>query len=42
MKAMLLAFAATAVIAVGAYYTLHEIGYSAESQTSGADVRLGE
>jgi hypothetical protein len=42
MKAMLLAFVATAVIAVGAYYTLHEIGYSAEDQTSGADVRLGE
>ena len=39
---MLLAFAATAVIAVGAYYALHEVGYSAEEQTSGADVRLGE
>jgi len=42
MKAMLLAFAATVVIAVGAYFTLHEIGYSAEDKTSGADVRLGE
>lgn len=42
MKTMLLAFAATAVIAVGANYALHEIGYSAQDQTSGADVRLDE
>ena len=40
MKMMLLSFAATAVIAVGAYYVLHEIGFSAEDQTTGADVRV--
>ncbi|MEP2028623.1 MAG: hypothetical protein ABJI96_07930 [Paracoccaceae bacterium] len=42
MKAMLLAFALTVVIAVGAFYSLQEIGFSAEDQTSGADVRLDE
>ena len=40
MKVMLLAFVATVAIAVGSYYALHEIGFSAEDQTSGADVRL--
>lgn len=40
MKTMLLAFAATALIAVGANLTLHELGFSSEDQTSGVDVRL--
>lgn len=40
MKMMLLSFAATAVIAVGAYFVLQEIGFSAEEQTTGTDVRL--
>jgi sensor domain CHASE-containing protein len=40
MKAMLLAFAAMAVISVGASYTLHEMGFSAQERTSGEAVRI--
>ena len=40
MKTMLLAFAATAFIAVGANLTLGELGFSSADQTSGVDVRL--
>jgi hypothetical protein len=40
MKTMLLAFAATAAIAVVAYYGLHAAGFSADSATASAAVRL--
>jgi hypothetical protein len=40
MKPMLLAFVAMALISVGASYTLHEMGFSAQDRTSGAAVRL--
>ncbi|QFT30318.1 hypothetical protein K1718_06345 [Roseibium porphyridii] len=41
MKAMLLAFVATAVIAVGASLTLDRMGYSSAQQATGSSVRLG-
>lgn len=40
MREILLAFAAMAVIAVGAYYALNEAGFSAAEQGSGPAVRL--
>ncbi|WP_425099451.1 hypothetical protein [Tropicibacter sp. S64] len=40
MKAMLAGFAAAVLIAVGAYYGLHEIGFSSAEQASGPAVRL--
>ncbi|QFT82096.1 hypothetical protein FIU89_15835 [Roseovarius sp. THAF27] len=40
MKAMLSAFAATAIIAVVAWYGLHEAGFSAGERNSGESVRL--
>lgn len=40
MKPMMLAFAATAVITVGAYYALGEAGFSSQSQGSSPSVRL--
>jgi hypothetical protein len=42
MKAMLSAFVATAVIAVVAWYGLHEAGFSAGEQNAGESVRLGD
>jgi hypothetical protein len=42
MRAMLLAFAAVIVIAVGANWALDHIGYSSADRNSGASVRLGE
>lgn len=42
MKAMLLGFVAIAVIAVGADYTLDQMGFSAAEQgASPSNVRLG-
>ena len=40
MKAMLVAFAAIAVIAVGSNAVLNEVGFSAQERTSGPAVRL--
>jgi len=40
MKAMLSAFVAIAVIAVGSNMILSEAGFSAQDRTSGAAVRL--
>lgn len=40
MKAMLGAFVAIAVIAVGSNVVLNEAGFSAQDRTSGAAVRL--
>lgn len=40
MKEMMLAFAAMAVIAVGANFALNEAGFSAAEQGSGDAVRL--
>jgi len=40
MKAMLAAFAATILIAVGADYALDYAGFSAKEQTSSPNVRL--
>ncbi len=40
MKAMLVAFVAIAVIAVGANMILGNAGFSAQEQTAGAAVRL--
>lgn len=40
MKAMLAGFAAIVLIAIGAYYGLHELGFSAEDAYSGPNVRL--
>lgn len=40
MKAMYLAFLATAVITVGAYYALNEAGFSAAERNAGSAVRL--
>lgn len=40
MKAMLIGFAAIVVIAVGAWYGLGEMGFSAADVQSGANVRL--
>jgi hypothetical protein len=39
---MLLAFVAIALIAVGAFYGLQEVGFSAAEKGSGNAVRLGE
>ena len=40
MKAMYAGFAAMIVIGVGAYFTLQQMGFSAENATSSASVRL--
>ncbi|WGW05558.1 hypothetical protein [Tropicibacter oceani] len=40
MKAMFAGFAAMAVIGIGAYFALQEIGFSAAERNSGAAVRL--
>jgi len=40
MKAMLAGFAAMALIAIGAYYALQDIGFSSQDRNAGADVRL--
>lgn len=40
MKAMLIGFAAMILLAVGAWYTLNELGFSSADVHSGANVRL--
>lgn len=40
MKVMLTAFAATVLIAVGAYFALHEAGFSSDERLAGDAVRL--
>jgi len=40
MKAMLLAFVAIAVIAVGANFGLSQAGFSAQERATGSSVRL--
>ena len=40
MKAFLCAIAATAVISVGAWYGLHEAGFSAAERNTSSSVRL--
>ena len=40
MRAMFLAFAAIAVIAVGAWYGLNHAGFSSAERTAGDAVRL--
>ena len=40
MKAMLMGFVAMAVIAVGAWYALGQMGFSAADVYSGENVRL--
>jgi hypothetical protein len=40
MKTMWIAFAAMALVTVGAWYGLNEAGFSAADQTSGDAVRL--
>lgn len=40
MKAMMAAFAATIVIAIGANFVLKEVGFSAQERTAGISVRL--
>ena len=40
MRAMFLAFLAIAVIAVGAWFTLQNLGFSSAEQTVSPDVRL--
>lgn len=40
MKAMLMGFAAMAVITVGAWYALGQAGFSSEEVYSGSSVRL--
>lgn len=40
MKAMLAGFAAMILIAIGAYYGLHELGFSARDAYSGPSVRV--
>lgn len=40
MKAMMLGFAAMVVISVGAYFALHEMGFSSGAVHSGDAVRL--
>jgi hypothetical protein len=40
MREIILAFAAMAVIAVGADYLLGEMGFSSQDQTTGGSVRL--
>lgn len=42
MKAMYAAFAVTAIITVGAYYTLNQAGFSAEQVSSGEAVRISD
>ena len=42
MKAMLAAFAAIAVIAVGAYLALGQVGFSSQDRTAGDAVRLDD
>ncbi|MES0812183.1 hypothetical protein ABLO27_22030 [Roseibium sp. SCPC15] len=42
MKAMLLAFVAIAVIAIGANQVLEHLGFSSAEQTSSSSVRLGD
>ncbi|WP_428645029.1 hypothetical protein [Roseibium sp.] len=42
MKAMLIAFAAIILIAIGANQILEHMGFSSADQTSSASVRLGE
>jgi hypothetical protein len=42
MKAMLLAFAAIIVIAVGSNQALEHMGFSSAEQTSSSSVRLGK
>ncbi|WP_281260086.1 hypothetical protein [Oceaniglobus roseus] len=43
MKSFLLALVAMAVIATGAYYGLHEVGFSAAERTTvGNNVRLSD
>jgi hypothetical protein len=42
MKAMYAAFAATAIITIGAYYALNQAGFSAEQVSSGDAVRIGD
>lgn len=40
MKAMMSGFVAMAVIAVGAYFLLHEVGFSSQERQSSVNVRL--
>ncbi|MEQ8896034.1 MAG: hypothetical protein RID23_03005 [Roseovarius sp.] len=40
MKAMLIGFAAIAVIGVGAHFALEEVGYTTWQRTSSDSVRL--
>ncbi|PTX54609.1 hypothetical protein C8N43_3426 [Litoreibacter ponti] len=42
MKVMFAAFAAIAVIAVGANFALNNMGFSAEESTTSSSVRLGD
>jgi hypothetical protein len=42
MRAFLAAMLAMALIAVGAYYALHEAGLSSAEVRSGESVRLGD
>jgi hypothetical protein len=42
MKAMYAAFAATAVITVGAYFALNQAGFSAQDVSASDAVRLGD
>ena len=42
MKAMLTAFVAIAVIAVGSYLILNEAGFSAQERAAGPAVRLSD
>jgi len=41
MKPMITAFAATIVIAIGAYFILSEMNFSSEERAAGDAVRLG-
>lgn len=41
MKAMMYAFVAIAVIAVGANFVLEQAGFSSADRNAGQDVRLG-
>ena len=40
MREIILAFAAMAIISVGASYGLDEMGFSSQDQTTGGSVRL--
>jgi hypothetical protein len=42
MKAMYIAFAATVIIMIGAYYSLNEAGFSAQETSASDAVRLGD